>query len=74
MKIVGKRGGAYLVSLERDNRGFMFNPKNLHRSPVMDIDSFIARGYWNEVRKPPYFDLKKILESEPEKFYEDDLD
>lgn len=73
MKIIANRGDAYLVSLERENRGFMFNRGNMHRSPIMDIDSFLARGYWTEVRKLPDFDLEKIFESEPKKFYDDEL-
>ncbi len=35
--------------------------ENMGLSPVMDFDSFLARGHWTEVRKPPYFDLEKIF-------------
>ncbi len=73
MKIIAKRGDAYLVSLEMGNLGCMFNLGNMNRSLLMDIDYFLARGYWTEVRKLPDFDLERIFESEPKEFYDDEL-
>ena len=71
MKIIAKRGEAYLVLLEGNNRGFMFNPENNNaRSPEMDVNSFLARGYWTEILNPPKFDLEKIYKSEPSNFYQ----
>ncbi len=67
MKIVAKRAdGFYLVSLEDDFKGFIFNPENLNRSPLHDIDSILKFGTWEEVHRQPKFNLNLIFKKEPQ--------
>lgn len=67
MKIIAKReDGFYLVSLEKDYKGFIFNPENLKMSPLHDIDSILKFGTWAKVHRPPKFDLDLILKQEPQ--------
>ncbi len=67
MRVIAKRAdGFYLVSIEKDFKGFVFNPENLNRSPVHDIDSILKFGVWKEVRRQPKHDLKLIFDKEPQ--------
>ena len=44
MKIVAKRGDAFLVELEQ-GKGFMVDERN-GKSEEMEVDAFLKFGYW----------------------------
>jgi len=47
MKLIAQRGNQLLIQLKKD-RGFVYNNKTNERFEENNINSIIARGYWEE--------------------------
>jgi hypothetical protein len=66
MKIIAKRGNQYLFQ-EENERGRIFDVDSFSWSPLISLQSVLARGYWEEANEKDMkrLDKMKIFEGIP---------